>query len=502
MPLNDWEDYPSTKTPITAARLNERDRAIQGKVDKTVADAAEQSALLGRRSTTPSTDRVFALASGVTIGTPATTSIITSGVRKWPIQYGTINHDFWSYRGAGGPAQLSASNPDSQCIKFTSTTSGSLLSAETIVETIHYGPVLELVVKGTAGSVLTYVDGLLVSETAVAIPVNAAITYLPVTFATTRARRVSFQLRGITFAGFQIGPQDSATRPTTPRGPRCIVIGDSFTEGSGAAGRSWVRVMADKLGWADTWPSGSGGTGIINPGSVGGRVKLRDRIASDVVARDPDVVIVAMGRNDLTYAAADVKAELKLGLQQIRSGLPDATLVVLSPFWAGGVQTWGNVILPIRAAVKSACDEIGIDLFIDTLETPVEGVTLPSSTLLSNMAVNFTGFQSAVGFPVGSTVEIGTGTGTVERRVITAVSGSLPTVTHTVGAVSQTHAIGDVVRQVGPALFTGSGRVGTPSNNGNGDLWVASDNVHPAQPGHDGIGLYVAKAIEDGLLAA
>lgn len=477
--------------------------AAIAKADARKRYTSKKDTLLGRRGTTPSTDRVFALATGVTVGTPATTTSITNGFRKWPIQYGNLQHDFWSYRGAGGPIQLSASNPDSQCIKFTSTTSGSLLSAEVIVETVYYGGLLELVVKGTAGSVLIYVDGLLVSETAVSVPVNNAITYIPITFSTTRARRVSFQLRGIAFAGFQIGPQDSATRPTSPRGPRCIVAGDSFTEGSGAVGRSWVRTMADKLGWADTWASGSGGTGIINPGSIGGRVKLRDRLATDVIAYSPDVVVIAMGRNDLSYAAADVKAELKLGLQMIRDQAPNATLVVLSPFWAGGVQTWGNVILPIRAAVKAACDEVGVDLYVDTLEMPIDGVTsLPASTLLTTMSANFTGFQSSIGFPVGSTVEIGTGTSTVERRVITAISGSLPAVTHTVGAVGQAHAIGDVVRQVGPSLFTGSGRVGTPSNNGNGDQWVTSDNVHPAQPGHDGIGLYVAKIIEDKLLAA
>jgi hypothetical protein len=84
-----------------------------------------------------------------------------------------------------------------------------------------------------------------------------------VTFAGAGLRRITLECSGnMHSGGIQIGPADSITAPET-RGPRVAVIGDSFTEGTGAsAGQAWWgRKMAEMLGWIDLAQSGVGATG-------------------------------------------------------------------------------------------------------------------------------------------------------------------------------------------------------------------------------------------------
>ena len=85
------------------------------------------------------------------------------------------------------------------------------------------------------------------------------------------------------------------TSPGTPRaakptGGRTIVaFGDSLVEGRGATpGRDFVSVLARRLG-----------TRIVNAGRSGDTTaSALTRLDSDVLARDPKVVIVLLGGND------------------------------------------------------------------------------------------------------------------------------------------------------------------------------------------------------------
>jgi hypothetical protein len=51
------------------------------------------------------------------------------------------------------------------------------------------------------------------------------------------------------------------------------------------------------------------------------------------------------------------------------------------------------------------------------------------------------------------------------------------------------------ITEVGASLWTGAGHVGATTGEGNSDLIVGPDNVHPSQAGHDTIGLALATQI-------
>jgi lysophospholipase L1-like esterase len=245
------------------------------------------------------------------------------------------------------------------------------------------------------------------------------------------------------------------------------------------------------MGWSDVWKSGVGGTGYLNAGT-GGRTTFRGRVAADVIAYAPDVVIVAGGINDTSSSQAAVQAEAALLFAQIRAGLPSALLVVVSPFWRNGVETFTSALLGVRDGVKAAAVEAGA-VYLDVLELPIPATV--STTLAASAASGATTVSLVAPVPIRSTITIGQ---PHERRVVTALSGTGP-YSATVAALASAHSSGEAVATVGPSLWTGTGKVGTTTGAGNSDLLVTSDGTHPTQAGHNLIGSVVARLLDAAL---
>lgn len=110
-----------------------------------------------------------------------------------------------------------------------------------------------------------------------------------------------------------------------------FVIGDSWTEGGTMnTGPTWPGLLDLPDGW-NVLTDGVGGSGYIGDHSdsaltYGGR--LRD----DLRDYAPDVVLVAMGRNDLRYDPDAVARAASDDLTEMREAWPTARLVVFSPF--------------------------------------------------------------------------------------------------------------------------------------------------------------------------
>lgn len=190
--------------------------------------------------------------------------------------------------------------------------------------------------------------------------------FVLVEFASQANRHVVIEMDSIMeFGGVYVETSDHVWKSSTPVGPRVIVLGDSYTEGSGANGiQSWAVEMANALGWRDIQPSGSGGTGYLNPGT-GGRVKFRDRVQDDVLDRSPDIVIVAGGINDAgSYTASAIETEAALLFDAIATGAPTATLIALSNWRQNGSPD--STVLAVRDAIESAATG-RVDLFIDSI---------------------------------------------------------------------------------------------------------------------------------------
>jgi lysophospholipase L1-like esterase len=119
-------------------------------------------------------------------------------------------------------------------------------------------------------------------------------------------------------------PPTATMWSTVPYGGRIMAFGDSLSDGSaqntGGGGGTWFHRAARFLGSNDCWDEARGGTGYITPGSF---ATLADRVAADVVAWNPNRLIVWAGYNDNTgnqtsigTAAASLYATIKAGLPQ------------------------------------------------------------------------------------------------------------------------------------------------------------------------------------------
>lgn len=132
-----------------------------------------------------------------------------------------------------------------------------------------------------------------------------------------------------TFVGVYVAPTDSVSQ--APKKPVAVWIGDSLTEGATAThyADGVARVTADMLGCEMT-PAGSGGTGwVAGPPTT---YAFGTRIAGDVIARAPDLVFMQSSQNDNGLSTASVTANALAGMQQVRSGLPTALIVIVGAF--------------------------------------------------------------------------------------------------------------------------------------------------------------------------
>ncbi len=160
-------------------------------------------------------------------------------------------------------------------------------------------------------------------------------------------------------------PTYSFWKPQDRLGPRIAILGDSFTEGSQSGWHhSWAWEMCHRLGWRDVYNSGLGGTGYLNAGS-GGRSTFRGRVANDIIAHAPEWVFVQGGLNDTASGSAAITAEAALLFAQIKTGLPNCKLVVLSPPASSNTI---STLQTVRDAVFAAASGVA-DLTIDMIDT-------------------------------------------------------------------------------------------------------------------------------------
>lgn len=207
------------------------------------------------------------------------------------------------------------------------------------------------------------VDGQVV-PTLFGSPANAAnnygVRYVPVQFGDGGAgqRRLrTIEIVAISTAsnglpGGIVTDQASFLGPAPqPDGLQVCAFGDSFTElGMG-------RYLGDLIGQADTWASGSGGTGWINDAS-GSRSDATERWPVDVLGRGFDVVFDFMGLNDNTLAAS-AAAYAAVMLPSYRAALaqnPALIFVLTGPMSPGTAGNGLASLLTIRDGKKLVAD--------------------------------------------------------------------------------------------------------------------------------------------------
>ncbi len=345
------------------------------------------------------------------------------------------------------------------------------------------GGVFELSTKGNGAKVRILVNGQLLQASPIALP-NDGNVYLVTTTLTGGAGQYRIRIEGdssFRFYGINMGPTDGVTAAPR-RGPRVAALGDSFWEptisdpGSYMAWQGLPGMLAYVTGW-DVFACGSGGTGLVNPGP-NGRVKYADRLAEVLAIPGLDVLLVPLSSNDSAYTAAQVVPQAQAIITAAKAGglTGYGQIMFLSPWWSSGPQAIPSSILAHNDAVKALCAQQGV-VFIENLTPPV--VDAVSTTFAASTAAGAFSVQSTAAIPSGAWVKFGS-EGKAEVRQLNGSSGSGPYTITFNGAAPfvNAHAAGEPIVQVDAAELTGTGRMGSPANNGTADRYTGPDGTH------------------------
>jgi lysophospholipase L1-like esterase len=163
-------------------------------------------------------------------------------------------------------------------------------------------------------------------------------------------------------AGPQIKPIDNPYPM-----PVAAFLGDSYTDGVGASDpdRRWTSLVAGRMGWLED-NLGIGGTGYLK--AKGDEKNYLGRI-DDIVAADPDIVVVAGGQNDdtLDYDRGALFSGVQYLFDRIRVRLPMVRIIAVGPSFPVAVTPEQ---LEFDSAVREAVEKVG-GQFVSLLRPPV-----------------------------------------------------------------------------------------------------------------------------------
>ena len=435
---------------------------------------------------------------------------IGTGLSSWPVTAVPMGGNYTISRGIpaadGGPTLAYAAGDT-----VTQNREGVRAPSSTQISFYHEGERLELHFQIMLDNFLLKIDGEYVSID----PLTASGTnpHFLIEFGSRRLRRIDIVTFKSPFIQARTQPGD-ALYAAPVRGPRMIVVGDSFTTSDPD---SWVNWFADGMGWDDVWASGVGGSGYCSD-ALGNRLTFIERVQADVIDHRPDIVFIHGSVNDLGFTPAEVREAARTYVSTVRRALPDCLVAggINTPY---GVEFWHPSSLDVVDALREGFESAG-GAWMTPLEMPMTQIGEPigiRATLSASIIAGRPGNSGtpdqvdvASGFRInsdpadpgtilrtGSTVEIGTGA-TRERVVLTAqsvVAGKLAFGFD--GAFKFAHAPGEAVREVGPCHMTGLGNVNTPTGWGTADLYVGPDEYHPSAAGKIALGQANAALLRD-----
>jgi lysophospholipase L1-like esterase len=211
---------------------------------------------------------------------------------------------------------------------------------------------------------------------------NGAFRYIPVTWgdgsATNRKVR-QYELEFYSSGAFCGVRTTNIYRPSPwpqPDGLRVLIHGDSMVSTVVDTGDRDAypyppqgQLLADLLGQADTWTSGTGGAGWAAP-TIHNQSWFNDRVSIDVVANAPDVIIELGGTNDagISVAEAAERALVQTWLDTVIAAKPETIVFMTGPLASGVTGTAHQAVLNAKAAAAASYPRnVG---FIDNLADP------------------------------------------------------------------------------------------------------------------------------------
>lgn len=350
------------------------------------ADAAKKyhtlrSARLGRRRDRPlgaSVPQLQVMSAPPTIGAITSATAIATGTNWYPMTgMGSSASAYdpaapFDYVGASNPVHNGTAFPEYNFLRFNTPSFFNVNSAPYCARWVSDAQSFELMFRQYAGQTAQlWIDGQQVSATPITGAASPGQAWLPISWS-TRGTHLYEWRSTMPFGGVRTAQTDTVWKPAAVGGPTVVVLGDSYSSGTGSlapGALGWPQFFSFLMGWPNVIPAAVGGSGYLSPG-LGS--KFRDRIATDVIPYNPDLVIIAGGHNDTTasnaaYTTAAVQAEAALLYAALRTALPLATLVVTGPM--GSPSAAGSQYATLQTAFSTAGAGL-VDKVIDTMTKP------------------------------------------------------------------------------------------------------------------------------------
>lgn len=211
---------------------------------------------------------------------------------------------------------------------------------------------VEIACKNTRAFYQLWIDGReVVAPTTVATPLDT-VYRIPISLSARRPVHVKLRLRGASFYRVRTTNQGAIWRPQVPLYSKvAYILGDSYTAAAGdTLGMPYATTACDALGW-EPRIGGQSGTGYTNAGGgTGGKKTFPDRILTDVVPENPDVVIILGSVNDAV--AADTGTAATTTYTLLAANLPRVPVFVFGPQWPTSAANSNRDL--VEAAVKAS----------------------------------------------------------------------------------------------------------------------------------------------------
>jgi lysophospholipase L1-like esterase len=321
---------------------------------------------------------------------------IVSVVRSLSAPSPSTNWEFYAmdysasnFMVSGGPLRPTADGAYDACwdVAWMQTGTGGQIIGQASAMSVTFGIDGNQVVVAISGGGHDWgivVDGV-DNHVTNTVPNDGNLYFYTITFATTATRTITLNnawpfygvYAPVTTGYFPGGP---------PKKKRLVLMGDSFVEQAYVAFSqceglsSQIQMLFPQL---DIWALGEGGTGFVNPGPSG-RTNFLGRVAN-IVAANPDYVLIYGGINDTGYAA-DASGSNQIFVNatsliaEVQTALPSAQLMIIGPQWPRSPGSGDSNVFACAGALSNACALSGVP-YVNPVSPPwiTGNVSVPNS---------------------------------------------------------------------------------------------------------------------------
>lgn len=224
------------------------------------------------------------------------------------------------------------------------------------VEFDVYASSIDLQILAFTAILDVLVDGKYVSTASITNDASGAAMIMTLTWPTKKKRNIKIYGINFGFAGVYISKASRISAPNYARRPLVFVLGDSYTQGTGAQSlaRAWCNTLGALMGW-DVIQCGIGSTGWTSSSTN----LPATRVSSDMQLRThaPDRILCALGFNDNGGNMPLLQSQFVTAIDAIKAAFPAAVIQVIGP-WTPLGET--GALAVVKRRLIAACAGEGV----------------------------------------------------------------------------------------------------------------------------------------------